>query len=252
MNNANEILFHPSALGKIMSGVKKKWDVENSLTCKRELVRIHREIKYGRYYTYSSKYTDKGIKTEQDAITLYSLVKNKYYKKNTLRIKNKWFDGEPDIIEGRETIDIKSCWSLDTLPHVLTDEVDQDYEYQGDGYLDLIEGDQHTVAYCLVNAMPQAITREKEKLWYALEQPAPDDPVYMSSVIEIEKKMIFDLESFMSDNPGFDLDCKDWVYDIPMEDRVVEFVIKRDQVRTNKIKDRITESREWMNKKLFV
>lgn len=251
MINADEILFHPSALGKIMTGVAKKWSVDDSLTCKRELVRIHREIKYSRYYVHHNKYTEKGIKMEQDAITLYSRFRKKVLKKNDKRIQNKFFDGEPDIIIPKETVDVKCSWSLETFPHKLTDTVDKDYEYQGRGYIDLCDADKHTVAYCLVNAPANLIIKEKEKLWYAMNCPDETNELYVSERIRIEKNMIFDAAQFVRDNPNYDWDCHDWQYDIPIEERIVEFAIERNDMEAMKIKDRITDCRSWMNTNLF-
>ena len=62
IKSAAELLFHPSGLLKPMTGVAKNWSVENSLTCKRELVKIYRELKYNRKNYFSSKFTEKGLK----------------------------------------------------------------------------------------------------------------------------------------------------------------------------------------------
>jgi len=138
--NANEILFHPSALGDLMTGVAKGWDVDKSLTCKRKLIEIFRQIKYDRYYSHSNKYTEKGTKMEEDGISLYCKVKGIFVKKNKERIKNEWFNGEPDIIFPKETVDIKCSWSLQTLPHVAVGSIGKGYEYQGRAYMDLCPG----------------------------------------------------------------------------------------------------------------
>lgn len=253
MTNADKILFHPSSLGLIMTGVAKNWSVADSLTCKRKLVKIYREIKYGRYYSHSNKYTEKGKKMEEDGITLYSLYRKEMFKKNEERLENDYFTGEIDIRfkKKRETIDIKCSWSLDTFPHSLTDKADSDYEYQGRPYMDLDDADKHIIAYCLVNAPLNLITKAKESLWYNLNCPGEGDVDYLNGRIEIEKNMIFDSAQFKKDNPHYDFDCKEWAFDIPKEERVVEFVIERNEMKTQIIKDRIAACREWMNENLF-
>ncbi len=233
-----------------MSGVKKGWSVSDSLTCKKKLIKIYREIKYGRYYSFSNKYTEKGIRMEQDAITLYARYRRMPLKKNTERITNSFFTGEPDVINAF-TADTKCSWGLDTFPHPMVDKPDGDYDYQGHGYMDLTGVDKHIIAYCLVNAPATMVLREKEKLFYQMDAPKDDDEKFIQAKIDIEKNMIFDMKQFMSDNPFFEIECKDWTYDIPLSERVVEFEVKRDDNKLKAIKDRIGECRSWMNENLF-
>lgn len=250
MIQPSEILFHPSALHKIMTGVKKKWDVENSLTCKRELVKIYREIKYDRYYTHTNKYTEKGQKSENDSITIYSRYRKEFFKKNKEQLSNEFFTGEPDIILPEETIDVKTSWSLETFPHPLTDEPDDAYVYQGLGYMSLTGAKKHTVAYCLVNAPASLVRREQERLYYEMNCPTLEDGDYFEGLVAIECNMIYDLKQFRSDNPNHDLYCKEWHYDIPLQDRVVEFTIPMNEEDLDKIKNRIKEARLWMSNNL--
>lgn len=246
-----QILFRPSSLGELMSGVKKGWSVSESLTCKRKLIRIYREMVFNRYYNFSNKYTEKGLKMEQDAITLCGRNRKIYYRKNTERFENEYFTGEPDIIAPPETIDTKCAWSLDTLPHPLTDPPSDDYVYQGQAYMDLMNCTTHTIAHCLVNAPGNLVMREKEKAWYQLDMPQDDNPDYIAAKQQVERNMIFDMTQFRSDNPGFDIDTKEWIYDIPIADRVVEYTISRNEILLTQIRTRLDECREWMNKNLF-
>lgn len=251
VNNANEILFRPSSLGDLMSGTGKGLTVANSLTCKKKLIKIFREIKYNRYYNFSNKYTEKGIKMEEDAITLYSRFKKKYLKKNSVRLQNSFFTGEFDIDRKDHTVDIKCSWSLDTFPHPAVDKVSDGYFYQGYGYMDLTGYKKHIVAYCLVNAPANLILREKEALYYKMNCPDETNEKYLQAKIDIEKNMIYDIEQFKSDNPNFDIDCKEWIYDIPLNERVVEFEINYDENEAQAIKNRLIECRNWMNINLF-
>jgi len=250
--NANDIKFHPSALGEIMTGVAKGWSVGDSITCKRYLIKLYRQIIYGREYRYSTKYTEKGVAMEEDGITLLSRVHKEHYEKNKIRLVNDFFDGEPDIIAENGTLDIKCSWSLDTFPDDRVDKIDPDYEFQGIGYMDLTGKAKHTVAYCLVNAPGNLLQREKEMLFYKMNCPDTDDPHYLDCLKELERNMIFDLPAFLKANPNTDLEYgKAWLYDIPASERVVTFTINRDAEKLQKVKDRITECRDWMNAHLF-
>lgn len=231
-----------------MTGTSKGWTVDESLTCKRRLIKMYREDKHDRTSIHSNKYTEKGTRMEQDAISLYSRFRNIYFKKNTKRIQNDYFDGEIDIINLPETIDIKCSWSLDTFPHPMVDKPDKDYEYQGQAYMDLSGAKKHIIAYCLVNAPGNLVLFAKEKLWYSKGCPPDSDQDYADAKVEIEKSMIFDMAQFKEDNPHFDIDCKEWVYDMSIEDRIVEFTIERNDSDIERMYLRVDECREWMNR----
>ena len=251
---ANDILFHPSALGKIMSGVKKGWPVEKSITCQKELVKMFRNSIYGRDYSFTGERTEKGIYQEEDAITLFSRVKRKRYTKNTQRLANDYFTGEFDLINADETVDIKCPWNLNTFPHPAVDEADEDYVYQGLAYNDLTGKRRHIIAYCLVNAPFFMVLKEQEKLFYSMGSPDIDSPHferYLRQKAEVEKNMIFDYDQFLRDNSNYDFICSKEQIDIPMQDRVVEYVSDFSESRLSEIKSRIDECREWMNANLF-
>lgn len=254
--NADNILFRPSSMGAIMTGVAKGWDVENSLTCKRKLVQMYRELTWQRRSDKGNKYTEKGNMVEEDSITLYSRVKKEIFKKNEIRLTNDFFTGEVDLFQGSEitkakrTLDTKSSWDWTTFPSML-DSIDSDYDYQGQGYMDLTGAGMHTIAYCLVNTPGDLIFKEKLNLKYSMGIIDIETPEYIEACIEIEKNHIYDMELFLRHNPFFELHCKDWKFDIPMEQRVHEIDVVRDDKKIQKMKDRIIECREWMNKNLF-
>lgn len=228
---------------------------ELSKTCKKRLVKIFREITSGRYYTHNNKYTEKGIRQENDAITLYSLLKGKFYKKNTQRLRNEFFDGEWDLDdpEEKKTIDIKCSWSLETFPHPASHDIEPQYEDQGYGYADLKKYSKHVVAYCLVNAPGDLILNEKKKVWYEWGMPDDYDTKWVEMRKQIERNMIFDMNLFIKQNPGFDLDTpiSEWEYDIPMEERVVEYEVNINDEKMTEIKNQIIKCRKWIKENLM-
>lgn len=254
--NADKLLFRASSMGDIMTGVAKKWDVENSLTCKRKLVQIYRELTWQRRTDKCNKYTEKGLSVEEDAITLYSRVKKKVFNKNDKRLTNDFFTGEVDLFEGESIekathiIDIKSSWDWTTFPSIC-DSIDSAYDYQGQTYMDLTGAQVHTVAYCLVNTPANLILDEKRRLAYKMGVIDTETSEYINACIEIEKNHIYDMELFITHNPYFEFHCKDWQYDIPMLQRVYEMDVIRDDKKIISMKDRAIEGRQWMNKNLF-
>jgi hypothetical protein len=240
---------------------REKNGPELSTTCKKRLVKIYREITTNRYYSHSNKYTEKGIRQENDGITLYSLVKGNYYKKNTTRRQSEYFDGEWDLLDTDEnqTIDIKCPWGLDTLPHPASHLITPEYEDQGYGYVDIARHNgyknvnKHTIAYCLVNAPGDLIHKEKMKVYYEWGMPEDHSDDWVQMKRQIERNMIFDMDQFRRDNPFFDLDTplNEWNHDLPRNERVVEYVVNVDENRMTEIKNRILLCRKWMNDNLF-
>jgi hypothetical protein len=253
ITTAKEILFRPHAIGSIMSGVKKGWDVEHSLTCKRYLLKIFREIQYGRYHHQHNKYLEKGIAQEDDVITLMARKLKLDIQKNTTRFKNKWFDGEPDIVLLPRTLDAKASWGLDTFPDDAVYEPEDGYVYQGTAYNSLTGATAHTISYGLVNATANLIDKEKSSAWWRMGCPDKESMEWAMQELEIERNMIFDWEQFRSDNPGYVTLYNDrtWQYDIPWEARLYEHTIPFDPKLCAKIIDRVEECRDWMQSQLF-
>ena len=255
MKNADKLLFRASSMAAIMSGTGKGWPIEKSITCQRKLVDMYREHAWKRRNPLKNKYVTKGLEAENDSITLYSRFKKKIFKKNDTRLTNEFFTGELDLYEGEsitkatKVIDIKSCWDWTTLPSCI--DVNDDYEEQINVYLDLTGALVGVIAYCLVNTPAELITDEKRRLAYKMGILDEETEEYILQCIEIEKNCIVDIEQFKKDYPFFEFHCSYWQYDIPMEERVVEIEFKRNEVLIMKMKQRVIESRVWMNKNLF-
>ena len=234
----------------------KRDNPELSATAKTYCEQLYLEAKTGRRKMMTNKYIEKGLREEEAGLTLISLVKNVFLKKNNQRLSNKFITGEVDTYIGESVkkakwvYDVKIAWDIFTMPY-FNKSVNPDYEYQGQGYNALTGADGTSIIHCLVNAPANMIVREKERIYYMLGCPDETDAKYMESRIEIEKSMIFDLKQFIKDNPTYDLDCKDWKFDIPQEDRLVEFVIGREEKMILSIYERAQECRDWIETNLM-
>jgi hypothetical protein len=291
MIDPDKILFRASSVGKIMGNSKnlitdkqletidelqakrkltdnqekelrrliEKRDNPDTLseTCKTYLRELYKSVKYQREKIVTSKYLEHGIQAEESAISLLSLEKGIFLKKNKERLFNRYVTGEPDVYLGpsikqaEEGYDTKVCFSLFTLPDKKVDQIDPDYFFQNIVYCALTGAKQWTTAYTLVNASASLIQREKERIFYMLNTPDDSDEEYMRRKIEIEKAMIFDLDQFKKDNPFYDMDCKDWTYDIPRKERLVEYTVHRDSQVIQSIYDRVEECRKWIKDNLL-
>jgi hypothetical protein len=230
-------LFRCSSLYKLMTEPQSKEAKERgdlSATTKSYLREIFREEKYRRRNEFSSKYIEKGLAQEENAITLFCRVKKVYLTKNETRLNNKYITGEPDLFHGesittcQEGWDTKCSWSLFTFPYE-EDGLDKQYEWQNTGYMWLTGAKKWSTAYCLVNAMPDQVLNEKKSIWYKLGCP------------------IFNISEFIKEAPGFDFHCTEWDYDININDRVLEFTTERNDANINKLIERIIKCREYLN-----
>jgi len=235
-----------------MTQPQKKEDREAgklSVTTQKYLNEIYIEAKYNRRNEFSAKYVEKGIKMEEDGLTLLSRTKGLFLRKNTERLNNKFFTGEPDIMPVKKIgYDIKCPWSLFSMP-LPDDELCDQYEYQNQGYIDLTGADEWVTAYCLVNAPSNLVLNEKKSIWYALGCLDEEKEWYVEKCIEVEKNMIFDMREFLKEAPYFDFHCQEWTYDIPLEERVIEFRSVRDDDTIKALHEKVIKSREALTAK---
>lgn len=253
-------LFHASAFSKLTTEPKAKVDKDAgnlSATTKTYLKEIFLEEKYGRRKQIFTKYTEKGILQEENGITVYCRATKNHYKKNEQRIDGQYITGLPDLSDNADImktergVDIKCSWSIFSFP-LPNDDLKKDYEWQNQCYMSNIPSAKEWVtAHCLVNAMGHQINSEKMKVYYMLNQPKDDDPRYVEACIEIEKNMIFCMDEFKEDEPNFDLDVDKWGitwnFDIPLKERVVEFVTPRSQMLIDSIPMYAEKGRSYLN-----
>lgn len=196
------IHFHPSSLGNIMTDAqsvaphliteelaeiiakRKRTDEETALLqaakerslsagAKTYCCQLAKEFVYNFRSDIRSKYLDKGIIVEDQSIQLYNEVFFTSLSKNTERRTNEWLTGECDIFTGKKIIDIKSAWSLATFPATKAEAHDNDYEWQGRGYMMLWDCDQFELAYCMVSTPEELIGFDDTRLHY-VDHIAPE------------------------------------------------------------------------------
>lgn len=243
----------------------KKNDKSLPKTMLSELRKIHRAETYNRNFSFSTKYTQKGIQEEDEAITLYMNYRNSigiktFFMKNDTRLFNDWISGEPDLGENKpidqweEGWDIKCSWDLSTFPFP-EDELVKNYYWQNQGYMLLTGAKKWTTVSTLVNGSERLINNEKQKHYYALDAPAENEKYfdeYISKCRDIEKQMIFDYDRFVKINPGHLLEItkEEWFgegYDIPLEDRIIEKTVEFDESAIEDLKERIAIARKYLN-----
>lgn len=216
-----KLLFRASSLGKLMTEPRTKSEVLSE-TAKTYIQDLFKERELGIYKEFSSRYTDKGLEMEDEAIQFASEVLNwDFVVKNETRFNNDWITGEPDINTDSLLADIKCSWNGSTFP--LFDETlkNKDYYYQLQGYMQLTGHDTSELVYCLMNTPLLIVEDEIRRQHWKLNLIEEDLEVRDA----VQKMHNFD--------------------HIPDELRVKRFIVQKDEAAQEKIKERVEVAREY-------
>lgn len=155
------IQFRCSGLGKLMTEPRSKSETLSE-TAKTFIEEVFNEKELGIYKDVSSRYTDKGIQMEDEAIQFAGNVLGWEFGvfKNEKRLTNEWITGIPDINTDTLLADIKCSFDGTTFPFHKKQIPNKDYFWQLQGYMMLTGHDQAELVYCLMNT-PQLIVEDE-------------------------------------------------------------------------------------------
>lgn len=270
--NGNKIKWTPTKEEKLKSLIDSDKNKELPKTMITELRKIHRSETYKRNFIFTNKYIQKGISQEEESFSVYGewLKKFKGFEgiliNNKDRYENEFFTGESDSHDTFHKInkwgfDIKTSWDLDTFPFK-EDGLNPDYYCQDQVYMNISQTnkklspvDKWKTVYVLVNCTEQHLHSEKQKHYYAAGAPSEETDEYFKWIETckvIERMMIFDYDRFVEINPYHNLEYtrEEWHgngFDIPLEDRVLEFEVDYDQEFMDKLIERVKISRNYLN-----
>ncbi len=179
-------IFRCHRLGDIMG--KPKGDNLVTDTAKSYLYEVYDQEMYGIKEVLTTKEIRKGLECEQDSIDLTNAVHGTFFCKNTERRKNKWIQGEADIVAPNIIVDIKTAWNMKTFKKsILTV---NDY-WQMMGYLWLWEKAKGFVARVLVDTPYEMIADAKRQLSWQLDMIDDTHPDYIVMEKQLERNMTF-------------------------------------------------------------
>jgi len=210
-----------SSLGKLMTEPRSKSEVL-SQTAKSYIEDLFNELEFGYRKEFSSRYTDKGLEMEDDAIQFASEQFDwDFVVKNTERFTNDYITGEPDINTDSLLADIKCSWSLDTYPMFEADLKNKDYYWQLQGYMWLTGKTEAELVYCLMNTPLQIVEDEVRRAhWKA---GLIDEDIDLRH--EVQTKHNYD--------------------NIPSKLRVKRYIVERDEKAIEKIIEKVEIAREY-------
>jgi hypothetical protein len=212
-----------SALGAIMTNPRSKTETlsETTKTYVKEMVLEH---KYGIRKEFTSKYTDKGLQCEDEAITLVNDVLGLgFIFKNEEHFNNEWITGTPDVNTNEILLDVKCSYEAHTFPFFEDKIPNKGYYYQLMGYMWLTGKTESLLCYCLVNTPIEIVEDEvRREHW---------------KHFKIDEDL--EIREFVEKKHNFD--------HIPNTSKVKVFKIERDETVIWEIQKRIEEVRIYFN-----
>lgn len=146
--------------------------------------------------------------------------------KNTERKQNTFINGEMDCMAPDKILyDIKNAWDWITFDKA---KLSFDYEWQLRGYMWLWNVDKSRLFYCLTNMPESLLIDEERKLFYANHFISYEDYEYQKLCEELRKKHNYDNFQF-------------W-------ERFKIWDVRHSADKINKLKDKITVCRAFLNK----
>ncbi len=217
------MIIRCSALGKIMTEPRSKSEVLSETT-KTYIQELFKEKELGIYKDISSRYLDKGIQMEDQAIQFAADVLGwEFVTKNTERFNKEWLTGEPDVLTESLLADIKCSWSGSTFPMFDTELKNKDYYWQLMGYMMLTGKEEAELVYCLLNTPFEIVEDEVRREHWKLHLIDED----------------LDVRNAVQMMHNFD--------HIPENLRVKRFVVKKDESAFEKIKEKVYLCGEYYN-----
>lgn len=222
--NFDNYKFRPSQVGILMTNGLDKSEPLGK-TVKSYLDSCYIEAVYNRKKDLTSKFLEKGLMVEEDAITLYTDFKNELYFKNEQRFQNDYLIGTPDIVTEDTIIDIKSSWDFSTFVKTYREE-NKLYWWQLQAYMALTGKQKATLVYCLVDTPVSIVQNELKKAYYQ-SGLSDDSEIYKEYVKEM-------IAYFKFDN-------------VPTEKRIHEKHYSFDSSKMDELYLRINECRNYLN-----
>ena len=147
-----------SQIGKIMTNPRSKSDLL-SQTTKSYVEKVRKEELYSRREEIFSKYMDKGIFMEDEAIEFAGKILGWEGVKNEVLFDDTHLTGTPDVILEGMIVDIKCSWSCFTFP-IFETQPNKDYWWQLQGYMALTGKERSQLVYCLMDMPEDLLERE--------------------------------------------------------------------------------------------
>lgn len=200
----------------------------------------------------------KGIIRENDSIKLLSEFLGYELVKNTERLDNGFWNGEWDLndLRAEATRDIKTSWTKESHSNKVSTQMESSHFWQGQGYLDLTGMNYFIVNHCLIDSLNDHVDREVYKL---IQNPFYTDDnwnlneIAIPAIVELVTNhfvTIDALKSFCEQSSTVKLSWFENFYEPPIDARIIEKVVERDEKAISQMKELVILARDYMNNKI--
>jgi hypothetical protein len=201
---------------------------EISEGCKTHLMDVWIANEFGRTTRdIKSKYIEKGIEMEDAGLIAYGIVKGWVPEKCTERKDDGFIMGEIDYFKGDTIYDNKSSWDIWTFyknVKYLDAPNSNPYFWNMQGYMRLWDKPKSKVVYTLLDTPAKLIENEKKRITYDF---TGSEEMLIEALAEVEKNLIYS--------------------DIPIDRRIIEINIDRDEDAIKKIPLVVKACRNYLN-----
>ena len=207
-----------------------------STTCKTFLLSTFYKKKYGNRYRLKGgegvKQMIKGIVTEKDCVALISEIDQRPYFIDKARRKNEFLIGacdifdKPTVEEAGRIIDVKTSFDIKSHFARCNKPLDKHSWWEMQGYLALFGKEEGEVSF-LLTSLPEETIIEQKELLRAEMCPGDETEAFLKKWAVAEASMRFS--------------------DIPLNERIVSHLVKRDDESIEAMYERIKECRKWLN-----
>lgn len=210
-----------SAIGKIMASPRNKGEVLSE-TAKTYIQDLFKENELGIAREFWSRYTDKGLQMEDEAIDFAGQVLGwEFVVKNEESFENDWITGTPDVLTKTLLADIKCSWDGNTFPLFDTELKNKDYFWQMQGYMWLTGLEQAELVYCLMDTPHQIVEDEVRRAhWKA---GLIDEDIDLREAVQSQHTFIH----------------------LPNNLRIKRFIVERNEDAIDNIKEKVELAREY-------
>lgn len=213
----NTLKIRCSSLGAIMTEPQKKTETLSE-TCKTELRKIWIWNTFRKVNDITSKFIEKGLENEEQALTMITEHDGLLYFKNEKTLENDFIKGTPDIIHNSWIIDTKVSWDIFTFAAA---KLTKAYEYQLRGYMALTGVKSARLVYVLTDTPEKMILDEVRRQSWKM------------GMIDVPQEF----EDMIRANMTYD--------NVPKEMRVKIFEVQHDEQIEQSIYDRVKLCREY-------
>lgn len=244
--NGNKVKWTDNKADKLAALIEKR-DKKDELPtgAKTHLDDVFNQVFWNRRRMLTNKYLDKGNIGEEDGLGLISELDDVFYIKNTTFYQNDFTHGTPDNVTAIVR-DIKCNWDKESFDNA---ELSTLYMWQIKDYMWKTKKTKGELCYCLVNNPAHQITEAIKGLWFKMGTPDNENEKWVAARQQIERNMIFDIQKFKDDYPGYQFENTVLDFDIPPIMRSKRFNVELLPEDIVNIKRRVTLSRIYLMEK---